>query len=237
MLTTDQVFWKAVATRRCSRWSGRSSTCSAACCWPWAVRPGAIRPDVARHVVTAGAHALCGGRRHLGVDLRLRLGAGQRAALGGAGRVRAVLARRPTTALWAVLAAHLWKWLGFNMIVFLAALYALPGEVLGAAELDNCGWWPSSSTSSCRCCGRRWSTCGAVVHRQDDGLRPGLDHDRRRTSVVDRDGVDLCLQARVRLEHLRPRLPVGHGGAVVHHDPRLRRDDERLLRQRERMEF
>jgi ABC-type sugar transport system permease subunit len=26
------------------------------------------------------------------------------------------------------------------MIVFLAALYALPGEVLGAAELDNCGW-------------------------------------------------------------------------------------------------
>ena len=26
------------------------------------------------------------------------------------------------------------------MIVFLAALHALPGEVLGAAELDNCGW-------------------------------------------------------------------------------------------------
>lgn len=46
----------------------------------------------------------------------------------------------PTTALWAVMAAHLWKWLGFNMIVFLAALHALPGDVLGAAELDNCGW-------------------------------------------------------------------------------------------------
>ena len=26
------------------------------------------------------------------------------------------------------------------MIICLAALYALPGEVLGAAELDNCGW-------------------------------------------------------------------------------------------------
>lgn len=47
----------------------------------------------------------------------------------------------PSTALWAVLITHLWKWLGFNMIVCLAALYALPGEVLGAAELDNCGWY------------------------------------------------------------------------------------------------
>ena len=46
----------------------------------------------------------------------------------------------PSTALWSVLAAHEWKWLGFNMIVFLAALHALPAEVLGAAELDNCGW-------------------------------------------------------------------------------------------------
>ena len=47
----------------------------------------------------------------------------------------------PSTALWSVLAAHEWKWLGFNMIVFLAALHALPAEVLGAAELDNCGWF------------------------------------------------------------------------------------------------
>jgi ABC-type sugar transport system permease subunit len=47
----------------------------------------------------------------------------------------------PATALWAVMGAHLWKWLGFNMIVFLAALHALPGDVLGAAELDNCGWF------------------------------------------------------------------------------------------------
>lgn len=47
---------------------------------------------------------------------------------------------QPSTALWSVLAAHEWKWLGFNMIVFLAALHALPSEVLGAAELDNCGW-------------------------------------------------------------------------------------------------
>jgi ABC-type sugar transport system permease subunit len=48
---------------------------------------------------------------------------------------------QPSTALWSVLFAHEWKWLGFNMIVFLAALHALPAEVLGAAELDNCGWF------------------------------------------------------------------------------------------------
>jgi ABC-type sugar transport system permease subunit len=46
----------------------------------------------------------------------------------------------PRTALWSVMTTHIWKWLGFNMIIFLAALYALPEEVLGAAELDNCGW-------------------------------------------------------------------------------------------------
>ncbi len=46
----------------------------------------------------------------------------------------------PHTALWAVLATQIWKWAGFNMIVFLAALYALPADVLGAAELDHCGW-------------------------------------------------------------------------------------------------
>jgi len=35
----------------------------------------------------------------------------------------------PATALWAVMATHLWKWLGCNMIVFIAALHALPGDV------------------------------------------------------------------------------------------------------------
>ncbi|HLJ21946.1 MAG TPA: sugar ABC transporter permease [Stellaceae bacterium] len=46
----------------------------------------------------------------------------------------------PHTALGSVMVTHIWKWLGFNMIIFLAALSALPAEVLGAAELDNCGW-------------------------------------------------------------------------------------------------
>lgn len=46
----------------------------------------------------------------------------------------------PDTALWAIVATHTWKWAGFNMVVCLAALSALPKEVLEAGELDNCGW-------------------------------------------------------------------------------------------------
>lgn len=46
----------------------------------------------------------------------------------------------PDTALWAIIFTHTWKWAGFNMVVCLAALSALPREVLEAAELDNCNW-------------------------------------------------------------------------------------------------
>jgi ABC-type sugar transport system permease subunit len=46
----------------------------------------------------------------------------------------------PDTALWALIFAHTWKWAGFNMVVCLAALHALPSEVIEASELDNCGW-------------------------------------------------------------------------------------------------
>ena len=47
----------------------------------------------------------------------------------------------PDTALWSLILAHAWKWAGFNMVVCLAAIHALPREVLEAAELDNCGWF------------------------------------------------------------------------------------------------
>jgi raffinose/stachyose/melibiose transport system permease protein len=46
----------------------------------------------------------------------------------------------PNTALAALIVTHAWKWAGFNMVVCLAAIHALPSEVLEAAELDNCGW-------------------------------------------------------------------------------------------------
>jgi multiple sugar transport system permease protein/raffinose/stachyose/melibiose transport system permease protein len=47
----------------------------------------------------------------------------------------------PATALPALIIADSWKWVGFNMVVCLAALHSLPSEVLEAAELDDCGWW------------------------------------------------------------------------------------------------
>lgn len=46
----------------------------------------------------------------------------------------------PDTALWAIIFTHTWKWAGFNMVVCLAALSALPREVLEAAALDSCNW-------------------------------------------------------------------------------------------------
>ena len=50
----------------------------------------------------------------------------------------------PKTALWSVMFTQIWMWTGFNMVVSLAAVSALPAEVLEAAELDNCGWMKKS---------------------------------------------------------------------------------------------
>ncbi|MEQ8395788.1 sugar ABC transporter permease [Thalassobaculum sp.] len=46
----------------------------------------------------------------------------------------------PNTALPALIFVTSWMWVGFNMVVMLAALHSLPREVIEAAELDNCGW-------------------------------------------------------------------------------------------------
>jgi ABC-type sugar transport system permease subunit len=46
----------------------------------------------------------------------------------------------PRTALPALIFVTTWMWAGFNMVVLLAALHALPSDVLEAAELDNCNW-------------------------------------------------------------------------------------------------
>lgn len=47
----------------------------------------------------------------------------------------------PDTALPALVLVTTWMWVGFNMVVVLAAMSSLPSEVLEAAELDNCGWF------------------------------------------------------------------------------------------------
>ena len=46
----------------------------------------------------------------------------------------------PATALPSLIFVTSWMWVGFNMVVLLAAIHSLPREVVEAAELDNCGW-------------------------------------------------------------------------------------------------
>jgi multiple sugar transport system permease protein len=45
------------------------------------------------------------------------------------------------TAMPAVIAMNIWKGIGFNMIVYLAGLQAVPQEFYEAAEVDGAGWW------------------------------------------------------------------------------------------------
>src|SRR6266487_3862395 len=45
----------------------------------------------------------------------------------------------PNQALYAVVAMTVWGWLGFDVIIYLAALQAVPRELLEAAQLDGAG--------------------------------------------------------------------------------------------------
>ncbi len=47
----------------------------------------------------------------------------------------------PNTALWAVMVTAVWQDLGYNVIVFLAGLQAIPQEFYDAARVDGAGVW------------------------------------------------------------------------------------------------
>jgi raffinose/stachyose/melibiose transport system permease protein len=47
----------------------------------------------------------------------------------------------PHLALWSVMWVDVWKWTGFHMVLFLAALQSVPAELLEAADLDGAGRW------------------------------------------------------------------------------------------------
>jgi raffinose/stachyose/melibiose transport system permease protein len=47
----------------------------------------------------------------------------------------------PNTALWAIMAAFLWRFAGFNMVVYLAGIQALPREYEEQAVLEGAGRW------------------------------------------------------------------------------------------------
>ena len=158
-------------------------------------------------------------------------------ALGLGGLAKAWLGD-PKTALPSLIFVTSWMWIGFNMVVLLAALHSLPREVIEAAELDNCGWggklvfvilpliWPTAAQPH-----------RAVLHRQDEDLRPGLDHDQGQPALGDRDGLDLRLQARLRVVDLRSRLSVDHRRGVVRHRAGSVLTLTWVFRQREKLEY
>jgi len=46
-----------------------------------------------------------------------------------------------TRALWAVIISIVWKVIGFGMLLYVAAIQAIPGEVTEAAMVDGAGYW------------------------------------------------------------------------------------------------
>ena len=47
----------------------------------------------------------------------------------------------PSTSLPAILLFAVWKNFGYNMVIFLAALQSVSGDLLDAARVDGAGWW------------------------------------------------------------------------------------------------
>jgi multiple sugar transport system permease protein len=52
----------------------------------------------------------------------------------------------PNQALYCVVAMTVWSWLGFNVIIYLAALQGIPQDLLEAAEIDGASKWSSFRT-------------------------------------------------------------------------------------------
>ena len=61
-------------------------------------------------------------------------------------------------ALWAIMAAFLWRFVGFTMVVYLAAIQALPREYHEHAVVEGAGGRSGSGWSPGRCCGHRRSS-------------------------------------------------------------------------------
>ncbi len=62
-------------------------------------------------------------------------------ALGGVGLGPYGFLQDPDQALYSVVALTLWGWLGFNVIIYLAALQGIPAELVEAAAIDGAGAW------------------------------------------------------------------------------------------------
>lgn len=47
----------------------------------------------------------------------------------------------PSQAIYALILVNVWQWTGFSMLMYIAGLANLPGEVLDAARIDGAGGW------------------------------------------------------------------------------------------------
>ena len=93
--------------------------------------------------------------------VRPELRARQLAAREGRPRTVRVL-QEPNGALYSIVVMTVWGWIGFDVIIYLAALQGVPQELIEAAKIDgarSCGIFRSVT---CRCSARRRcsSSCG-----------------------------------------------------------------------------
>lgn len=49
----------------------------------------------------------------------------------------------PKIALYSIIAVDIWKWYGFHMVIFLAALQSIPKDLYESAEIDGASGWKS----------------------------------------------------------------------------------------------
>jgi len=45
--------------------------------------------------------------------------------------------------VWSMVAINVFQWMGFSMLIYFAALMAVPDDIYEAAEIDGAGWWRS----------------------------------------------------------------------------------------------
>ncbi len=43
--------------------------------------------------------------------------------------------------VWSMVGINVFQWMGFSMVIYFAALMAVPDDIYEAAELDGAGWW------------------------------------------------------------------------------------------------
>jgi ABC-type sugar transport system permease subunit len=104
----------------------------------------------------------------------------------------------PELAPWAVLAPGVWQWIGFNVVLFLAAIQGLPQELFDAAKIDGASGWQEFA---CHAAYAAQSVCYGYhsCHRRIDGRAAGI-------SPVTHPGRSIPGLSNAIVIHLRARL-------------------------------